>query len=553
MNVSKQEMPGSLVEITVEETPEFVSEALDKAYRRLVKRVDVPGWRRGKAPRHILERYVGRRALCEEAERYAVPELYEKAAQELGLDVVGEPEFKEITLEPGQPLRFRAVVPVRPKAQPGDYRSLAIPFPEVSVSRDEVEEGVKRARESVAHLDILPEDQPLKEGDYARVHVKGLEGGEVSVELDRDFDLVEVGSREHPLIPGLARALVGMKKGESREFTGRYLVRAKKPEEQSQIQPAGGAIEDGTKSAASKSEGRARGTGAENPERSGEGVTAEPETRTVEARFQVVVLEAYSKHMPTDEEFLRHMGKPSMEEVEKDVESFIKSQKLERAWRSHTEKVEDALLEKGSVELPDVMIENRTRTLLDDFLRDLEKMGVKPEDYLRRTGLTWETIVSDLKERAERQLKLELILDAIAENEGIQADEEQVNAVVSGIAKDTGRDEVTVKTTLEMRGVMDEVRRELTRSKTLRKIALEAAERAGKPVPEAIVKPQADEDKGSGEVGGSQGSSETVRAEEQGSSRAAGEQIGQESGQGGRSAGTEDRAEPGQMALNNKE
>ncbi len=523
MNVSKQELPGSLVEITVEETPEFVSEALDKAYRRLVKRVDVPGWRRGKAPRHILERHVGKRALCEEAERYAVLELYEKAKEELSLDVVGEPEFKDITVEPGQPLRFKAVVPVRPKAQPGDYESIAIPFPEVSVSRDEVEEGIKRTRESLAHLDILPADQPLKEGDYARVHVKGLEGGEVSVELDRDLDLVKVGSEEHPLIPGLAATLVEMKKGESREFTGKYLVRAKKSEEKLQVEPAGEGATAGDEPGAPEHEGQPKGEKPQDAESGVEGVTPEGETRTVEARFQVKVLEAYSKHMPTDEEFLGEVGKPSMEEMEKDVESFIKSQKLERAWRAHTGKVEDALLEKGLVEIPEVMIENRTRTLLDDFLRDLEKMGVKPEDYLRRTGLTWETIVSDLKERANRQLKLELILDAIAEREGIQADEEQVKAVVSGIAKDTGRDEDSVKATLEMRGVMDGVKRELIRSQTLRKIALEAAERAGKPVPEAIVNPKTTEVKGTGEADQGQRVPETGAQEEQGPSQVTGE------------------------------
>lgn len=522
MNVSKQELPGSLVEITVEETPEFVSEALDKAYRRLVKRVDVPGWRRGKAPRHILERYVGKRALCKEAERYAVPELYEKAKEELSLDVVGEPEFKDITVEPGQPLRFKAVVPVRPKAQPGDYESIAIPFPEVSVSRDEVEEGIKRTRESLAHLDILPADQPLKEGDYARVHVKGLEGGEVSVELDQELDLVKVGSEEHPLIPGLAAALVGMKKGEFREFTGRYLVRTRKPEEKPPVEGHDGGATAG-ELGAPEHEGQPKGKKPQDAEPGAAAVTSEGETRAVEARFQVKVLEAYSKHMPTDEEFLGQVGKSSMEEMEKDVEAFIKSQKLERAWRAHTRKVEDALLEKGSVEIPEVMIENRTRTLLDDFLRDLEKMGVKPEDYLRRTGLTWETIVSDLKERANRQLKLELILDAIAEREGIQADEEQVKAVVSGIAKDTGRDEDTVRATLEIRGVMDEVRRELTRSQTLKKIALEAAERAGKPVPEAILNPKTTEIKGTGEADQEQRVLETGDQEQRGPSQVTGE------------------------------
>lgn len=550
MNVSKQELPGSLVEITVEETPEFVSEALDKAYRRLVKRVDVPGWRRGKAPRHILERYVGKRALCEEAERDAVPELYERAKQELNLDVVGEPEFKDISLEPGEPLRFKAVVPVRPKAQPGDYKSMAIPFPEITVSREEVEEGINRTRESLAHLDILPAGQPLKEGDYARVHVKGLEGGEGSVELDRDLDLVKVGSEEHPLIPGLAAALVGMKKGESREFTGKYLVRARSSEETAQAQPVAEGATAGKEIRVSKPEGKPQGAEPESAE-PGEGITQKGETRTVEVRFQVEVLEAYAKHMPTDEEFLGEVGKPSMEEMEKDMESFIKSQKLERAWRAHTEKVEDALLEKGSVEIPEVMVENRTRTLLDDFLRDLEKMGVKPEDYLRRTGLTWETIVSDLKERAKRQLKIELVLDAIAENEGIQADEEQVKAVVSGIAKDTGRDEDTVKATLEMRGVMDGVKKELTRSQTLRKIALEAAERAGKPVPQAIVKPKEAPDKDTAGAGEVQGRHEAEDREGQGPSEVAGERTGQEPGQGAKAGtGAEDKVEPGPQALN---
>lgn len=458
MIVSKQELPGSLVEISIEESPEFVDSALERAYKRLVRQVDVPGWRRGKAPRHILERYLGREALCREAEREVLPELYDKAASDLDLDVVGEPQFKEVSLKAGEPLRFKAVVPVRPKAEPGDYGSLSISFPEITVTPEEVNEALKRTREGLAHLDVLPEGESLKEGDFARIRVRGLEGGEVEVDLDREFSLAKAGPEERPIIPGLHQVLVGMKKGESREFTAKLLVRSATGEP-----PSGGERSSNV------------------PEGAGDEKSPEKE---MEARFEVQVLDAYSRHDPTDEELLKQTGKSSMEELRKDLEEFVRSQKFERAWREHTRSVEDALLERGTVEIPEVMVESRTERLLDDFLRDIAKMGVKPEDYLRRTGLTWETLVSSLKDTAARQVKLELILEAIADREGLTPDEEELKAVISGIARDTGKDEETVKTTLEVRGAMVPLRRELTRSRALRKIAMEAASRAGTPIPE---------------------------------------------------------------------
>lgn len=465
MIVSKQELPGSLVEISIEESSEFVDSALERAYRKLVRQVDVPGWRRGKAPRYILERYVGREALCREAEREVLPELYDRAANDLGLDIVGDPEFKEVSLKAGEPLRFKVVVPVRPKAEPGDYGSLAIPFPEITVTPQEVDEALKRTREGLAHLDVLPEGEALKEGDFARIRVRGLEGGEAEVDLDREFPLAKAGPEERPIIPGLHQVLVGMKKGEARVFTGKLLVRSAAGDSESEAKEPESGGDQGLKA----------------PEGTGDEKSQEKE---LEARFEVQVLDAYSRHDPADEELLKQTGKSSMEELRKDLAEFIRSQKFERAWREHARKVEDALLERGSVEIPEVMVESRTERLLDDFLRDIAKMGVKPEDYLRRTGLTWETLLSSLRDTAARQVKLELILEAIAEREGLTADEEELRAVISGIARDTGKDEETVKTTLEVRGAMVPIRRELTRSRAFRKIAMEAARRAGTPIPE---------------------------------------------------------------------
>lgn len=432
MKVTAEKIEGSRVVLTIEAPASVVDEALDKAYRRVVKRVNVPGFRRGKAPRYILERHVGKDALYEEAMKEVLPEQYEKAVEEAKIEPVSEPEFDDVDFKQGEPLRLKAAVYVRPEVRLDDYDELSIPYEVQEVTDEDVDQQISFLRERMAQLTPLSEDLALEKGDYATCHIKGLEGGSFKPEIDQELSYVEVGS-EYGIVPGLSEALLGMKKGESNEFSGTY------------------------------------------PAKEGE----EPRT----AEFSVEVKECYRKNLPSDEELVKNLAKESLDEVKEDIRKRLTSLREDLARRAHSQKVEEAVLSKATVEIPAVMIERREQELLRRFAERLQEANTSLDAYLNSTGKTVEELRKDIHEEAEKDVRRDLVLDAIADKENTQVPPEVIDEVVEAFARQTGSDAGTIKTTLQMRGALDNIVSDLRRVEVMKKLAVKAAEKAGTPLP----------------------------------------------------------------------
>lgn len=438
MNVDKLE--GSKVSLSVESPASVVDEALDKAYKTVVRRINVPGFRRGKAPRHILERHFGKEVLYEEAMKNLLPDQYAEAVKEAKIEPVDDPDFDDVHFKQGEDLTFKATVHVRPAVTLEDYSGISIPYEVAQVTDDDVKAQMGYLKERMAELQPLEDDKALEDGNFATCHVKGIEGGTFKADIDQDLSYAEVG-KEYGIVPGLAAALKGMKKGETKEFT--------------------------TYPAAKAEEG-------ESPK--------EPEAPK-QAVFQVEVKDCYRKRMPTDEEFLKNLDKTTLDEVSEDLRARLTSVRADAARRQHNDKVEQAILEKATVEIPKVMIERQQETLLERFAQRLKEAGTNFDAYLRSTGRTAEDIYKEFVKDAERDVKRDLVLDAMSQKENIQVSEETINNVVETLAREMGKEVQAVRTTLEMRGALTNIERDVRRMEALKVIAARAAIAAGTPVP----------------------------------------------------------------------
>jgi trigger factor len=450
VNVDKLER--SKVSLSVEAPASVVDAALDKAYKTVVKRVNVPGFRRGKAPRYILERYYGKESLYEEAMKDVLPEQYREAVKEANIEPVDDPEFDEVHFKQGEDLAFKATVYVRPEVKLEDYSDICVPYEVPPVTDGDVSQQMEYLKERMSELLPLEGEQALEAGNFASCHVKGIEGGTFKADIDQDLSYVEVG-REYGLVPGLAEALKGMKKGETKEFTGTYPAEnagAKSSKDAEALEEAGGPKQ------------------AEQPR---------------QTRFLVEVKECYRKHVPAEEEFLKNLSRSTMDEVMQDLRSRLTAMRTDSARRQHSDKVEEALLSKATVDVPGVMIERKQEDLYQRFVQRLQEAGTSVEAYLRSTGRTPEDILKDFEKDAERDVKRDLVLDVVSAKEDVKVPEETVNNVVEALARETGKDVQAMKTTLELRGALAGIEQDLLRLEALRQVAARAAQKAGTPLP----------------------------------------------------------------------
>ena len=199
---------------------DIVNQAVQDAFRKLVRKVNIPGFRRGKTPRYIFERYYGKNELYAEAMETILPQQYIKAVEEAGIEPVAEPEFSDIQFQENEPLKFVASVYVRPEVKLEDYSNLEIPFEMPQVSQED-DEQIESLRERMAELRLLPDNEEVKEGNYVSCHIKGIEGGDIKVDIDQDLEYLEV-AKDLVYLPGLIDALKGMKKSETKQFESVY-------------------------------------------------------------------------------------------------------------------------------------------------------------------------------------------------------------------------------------------------------------------------------------------------------------------------------------------
>jgi trigger factor len=426
--------------LNVEVEAARVEKSLQAAYRRLVQQVVVPGFRRGKAPMHIVERVVGSQRLYSEVLRDLLPEVISTAIQEAGVEAADVPEYDIEQLERGKPLVLRLTVPLQPRVELGDYRSIAVSGTPAEVTDEQVHMALQRVREqSITRTAV--HGRPARHGDVITADVRIERDGQV-VDVRENLQ-VEIGRNSFPA--GFDQHVEGMLIGEERSF----------------------------ELALRSGEVPAEGAAPEPPQM---------------YRFTVRLKEIEEQHLPElTDEFVRSLGigLNTVEELQQELRRRLERE-TELATRYNLEERAVALaVERSVVEIPRTMIERQAEALARDRMQRLEEQGIPLARYLAAIGRSEPEWRRELVAEAEQMLRRSLVLGRIAEAEQIQVTEEEVDAEIEEAAS-SRRDPVEqarVRNALNRAEARERIKENLRVRKTVQFLAALAAENAAQGIP----------------------------------------------------------------------
>ena len=411
---SCEKVEKSQVALTIEVGAAEFQAAVEKAYQKMRRKINVPGFRPGKAPRKLIEGMYGAEVFFEEAINIAFPDAYDEAVKEQELQVVGYPSVElvgDATTENG--FTFKATVPVYPEVTLGEYKGLSAPKDEVKVSAADVDERVKMLRERNTRL--VSVEREAKEGDTAVIDFEGFLDGVPFEGGKGENHSLELGS--HSFVPGFEEQVVGMKAGDEKDLDITF------PENYT-------------------------------PELAGKAVV-----------FKVKVHEVKEKEAPAlDDEFAKDV---SEFDTLKDLKADLKKKITEERQREADRAFENALMEKVAeniaADIPDAMVETQCRQFLDNFKMQIAQRGIPYDQYLKMSGMTEEQLLADAKEPATRQVRVDLAVAAIIKAEDIQVTDEDVEAEYQKLAEQYGMDLELVKKYLPA----DQTREQLANQKAV--------------------------------------------------------------------------------------
>ena len=404
---SCEKVEKSQVALTIEvSAPEFEA-AIEKAYQKMRKKINVPGFRPGKAPRKIIEGMYGVEVFFEEAINIAFPDAYEAALKEQDLRVVGYPEVEMVGECTREGFTFKATVPVYPEVTLGQYKGLSAEKDEVKVTAADVNERLKELADRNTRL--VSVDRAAKEGDTAVIDFEGFLDGTPFDGGKGENHSLELGS--HSFVPGFEEQVVGMKAGEEKDIDITF------PEDY-------------------------------HADLAGKAVV-----------FKVKVNEVKEKEVPAmDDEFAKDV---SEFDTLKDLKADLKKKITEERQKAADQAFEDALMEQVAAnitaEIPDAMVEGQARQYLDNFKMQIAQQGIPYDQYMKMTGMDEAKLIEDAKEPAMRQVRMDLALAAIIKEENLEATDEEAEAEMQKMADQYGMDLETVKKYLQVEQVKDQV------------------------------------------------------------------------------------------------
>ena len=389
MKVTANELSKNRVELTIEVPEEVFEESLQKAYKVVVKKVNVPGFRKGKAPRAILERMYGREILMEDALEDAVPKVFKQALEEVKdqYTAVSDPEYDMVQMEKEKPIIFKAVFDTKPEVQLGQYKGLEVAKPSTEVKEEEIDAEIEKMRQRYAKL-IVIEDEPAVEHDVLTIDFAGKIDGETFEGGTGENYPLELGS--HTFIPGFEEQLIGIKVGEVKDVAVNF--------------PTDYHAED----LAGK-----------------------------EAVFTVTVKEIKRKELVSlDDEFAKDVSEfATMQELRQDTANKLKEKAEKKAELELRENVVKKVVENSQMEIPESMIKNRTVQMINDFAYRLSQQGITLEKYLEVTDSKIEDIMEQYRPQAESLVKADLVLEQIAKAENIEASTAEVDEEIKKTAE----------------------------------------------------------------------------------------------------------------------
>lgn len=396
MNVNLEKLENSRVRLTVEADAAKLEEGLAHAYRTVNRQIAIPGFRKGKAPRSIVERYYGVSIFFEDALDYLVPQLYEAAVKETGITPVDQPELDLEKIEPGEGLSLVFEVDVYPEIELGQYKGLSVEKRVRKVDKADVDRELEQLRMQHSELIAVDSRDDVQEGDFANIDFKGyLDGKPFSGGAAAGYTL-EIGSGQ--FIPGFEEQLIGMKVGEEKDINVTF------PEQYHSEELAG-----------------------------------------KEVTFNVKINGLKERSLPElDDEFAKDLGEyETLAELRDSIRERLEAS-LTRVTKEEMEnKLIEQIIENSTINLPRSMIQGQVETMFNNFRFNLMYSGMTLEQYLEFTNQTEEELQKEMEPEAIRQLKRSLILDEVAEQEGISVSDEEIERKIDEMVEESSDPEQT--------------------------------------------------------------------------------------------------------------
>ncbi len=433
VKAEKEIVEGNKVRIRVEVPAEEVTRAIDRAFRHLSREVFVPGFRRGKVPRRVLQARLGMEPIVEEVKQSHIPEYYSEALRVLDLEPIDDPEldWDSISVEEGKPLVFEAEVEVKPRVEVTNYKGIEVEAPEEEATDEEVQRALEGLRERFAQLEAV-EGKTLAEGDFALIDFDGTVNGQpFQGSAAKDY-MLEVGRPD--IWPEFNRELLGKRKGDILD------IKVKMPE----THP--------------------------NPELAGK-----------IASFKVLVKEVKVKKLPElNDDFAKEVSSfDTLEELKADLREKISRAKKERAEEAVRQRIMEKLTKDLKVDIPKKMIDRYVEARRKDLESRLARRDISLDSFLKAANYTERKMEEEFAAEAERLIKNELVLEAVARAEGLAVSDAELEEEILRRATALRMEAEEYREVLEERGLLDELRLDLLHEKAL-KFLVDHAVIAGK-------------------------------------------------------------------------
>ena len=387
MSLQVERLEHNMAKLTIEVSAEELEGALQKAYQKQKGKISIPGFRKGKVPRQLVEKMYGPEIFYDDAANALIPEAYAKAYDESGLDIVSQPKIDVTQIEKGKAFIFTAEVAVKPEVTLGQYKGIEVDSFSTEVSAEEVEAKLAEEQNKNART-ITVEGRPVQDKDEVVLDFEGFVDG-VAFEGGKGENYpLTIGSGS--FIPGFEEQLIGVEPEQEVE------VKVTFPEDYH--------AED---------------------------------LKGKDAVFKCTVHEIKAKELPElDDEFASEVSEfDTLEEYKADVEKKLREEKESTGKRAQEDQAVNAIIANAEMDLPEAMIETEARQMLDNFAQRLQQQGLTFEQYMQFTGMTVDKMTEEMRPQAEKRIKTRLVLEAIVSAENIEVSDERLDEEVAKMAE----------------------------------------------------------------------------------------------------------------------
>ncbi len=412
MGLKVEKLEHNMAKLTIEVPAEELEAAIEKAYQKQKNKISIPGFRKGKVPRQMVEKMYGKEVFFEDAANILIPDAYDKALDECTEDIVSSPSIEVTQIESGKPFIFTAEVALKPEIKLGKYKGVKVDKIDIEVTDEDIEAELKKEQEKNSRM-IAVEDRAVKDGDMTTIDFEGFVDGKAFEGGKGDNYPLTIGSGA--FIPGFEEQLVGAEIGKEVEVNVTF------PEDYQADELAGKA-----------------------------------------AMFKCTVKEIKEKELPTlDDEFAAEVSEfDTLAEYKEDIKKNLADEKAKEAKSAKEDAALAAIIEDSEMDIPEAMVATQQKQMVDEFAQRISMQGLSMEQYYQFTGASYDKLIEQVKPQAEERIKSRLVLEAVAKAENIEVTDEEYEKELEVMAEAYQMEVSKVKELLgekEKKSIMDDL------------------------------------------------------------------------------------------------